>query len=145
MGSEYNNVLDNSDVPIKDNRHTAVGGLYESVEQATQMKLYLENLKLIAELKSSDKKLSIVVGRNAQGEIKKDVDIKDLIPKESEFERVRRVVISNLNKMNDDELRTWMARFGTDNIFELSSRITAYQLDKKKRDEAFAKFNVWGS
>ena len=144
MSAEYNNPLDNSDVPIRDNKHSAVGGMFESVEQATQYKLYLENLKLIAELRKSDEKLDIVVGKNSAGEqVTRKVDIKDLIPKESEFERVRRVVISNLNIMEDDDIRVWMARFGTDNIFELSGRITSYQLDKKKRDEAFNRFNVW--
>lgn len=144
MSAEYNNPLDNSDVPIRDNKHSAVGGMFESVEQATQYKLYLENLKLIAELRKSDEKLDIVVGKDSTGtKVTRKVDIKDLIPKESEFERVRRVVISNLNVMEDDDIRVWMARFGTDNIFELSGRITSYQLDKKKRDEAFNRFNVW--
>ena len=144
MSAEFNNPLDNSDVPIKDNKHSAVGGYFQSIEQASEYKLYLENLKLISELKASTAKLSINVGKKADGTpINKDVDIKDLIPKESEFERCRRVIISNLNKMTDDDMRIWMARFGTDNIFELSGRITSYQLDKKKRDEAFEKFNVW--
>jgi hypothetical protein len=146
MSAEYNNPLDNSDVPIRDNSKSAVGGLFESVEQAQQYKLYLENLKLIAEIKKSTDKLKITVGKKDDGTpLEREVLLSDLIPKESEFERVRRVVIANLNKMSDDEIRVWMARFGTDNVFELSGRITSYQLDKKKRDEAFNKFNVWKS
>lgn len=149
MSTEFNNNLDNSDVPIKDNKHSAVGGLFESVEQAQQYKLYLESLKLIAELKdktgAGGKTLDIVVGKLDDGSPNvKKVKIADLIPKESEFERVRRITISNLNTMSDDEIRTWMARFGTDNIFELSGRIASYQLDKKKRDEAYNRFDVWG-
>ena len=147
MSKELNNPLDNSDVPIRDNKHSAVGGLFESVEQAQQYKLYLETLTLVAKLKKSTDTMEIVVGQKLVSgkmtDITQTVDIKNLIPKESEFERVRRVVISNLNKMSDDTLRVWMSRFGTDNIFELSSRITSYQLDKKKRDEAFTQFNVW--
>ena len=147
MSKELNNPLDNSDVPIRDNKHSAVGGLFESVEQAQQYKLYLETLKLVAEIKKSTDTMEIVVGQKlvsgTMTDIKSTVSIKNLIPKESEFERVRRVVISKLNGMNDDTLRVWMSRFGTDNIFELSSRITSYQLDKKKRDEAYTQFNVW--
>jgi hypothetical protein len=140
----YNSPLDNSDVPIRDTKHSAVGGLFESVEQASQYKLYLENLKLISELKKSKEKLKIVVGRNANGdEIEKEVNIVDLIPKESAFESCRRVVIAKLNKMPDEELRVYMARFGTDQIFVLSGRIASYLLDKKKRDEAYNKFEVW--
>ena len=149
MSAEYNNPLDNSDVPIKDNKHSAVGGMFESTEQASQYKLYLENLKLIAELRNTTTdlgktKLKILVGKKADGsKIEKEVPIAELIPKESEFERVRRVTIAKLNQMDDDKLRVWMARFGTDNIFELSGRITSYSLDKKKRDEAFGEFQVW--
>jgi hypothetical protein len=144
MSSEYNNPLDNSDVPIRDTKHSAVGGLFESVEQASQYKLYLENLKLISELKKSKEKLTIVVGRSPAGEnIEKEVNIVDLIPKESAFESCRRVVIAKLNKMSDEELRVYMARFGTDQIFLLSGRIASYLLDKKKRDEAYQKFEVW--
>ena len=144
MSSTYNNKLDNSDVPIKDNQHSAVGGLFESVTQASQYKLYLETLELVAKLKKSADTMSISVGVRADGSsIIKDVKVADLIPKESEFERCRRVCISNLNKMSDAELRIWMARFGTDDLFELSSRITSSQLEKKRANEAFTKFDVW--
>ena len=140
----YNNPLDNSDVPIRDTKHSAVGGLFESVDQAHQYKLYLESLKLVAELKTSADKITMTVGKGKDGkEIKKEVNIKDLVPKESEFERIRRFTIAKLNTMDDDKLRVWMARFGTDNIFTLSGRIASYELDKKKRDEAFDEFNPW--
>lgn len=148
MSGEFNNSLDNSDVPIRDNSKSAVGGLFESVEQAHQYKLYLENLKLYAELTDATgaggKKIKIVVGKNAANDpITKEVTLASLVPKESEFERVRRVTIAKLNAMSDDQLRVYMARFSTDNIFELSARISAYLLDKKKRDEAYGQFDVW--
>ena len=151
MSSEYNNPLDNSDVPIRDNKHSAVGGMFESVDQASQYKLYLENLKLVAELKDAAglgaKKLKMIVGKKPDGSpAEKEVTIADLVPVESEFERIRRVTISNLNKMastDQDKLRQWMARFGTDNLFELSGRISSYIMDKKRRDDAFSAFSVW--
>ena len=142
--SDYNNKLDNSDVPIRDNKKRAVGGLFESVTQATQYKLYLETLQLIASIKKSEDKMKIDVGVDADGNaVIKEVKIADLVPKESEFERFRRVCISRLNKMEDATLRVWMARFGTDDLFELSSRITASQIEKKRGAEAFAKFDYW--
>ena len=63
------------------------------------------------------------------------------MPKESEFERYRRVCISKLNKMADSQLRIWMARFGTDDLFELSARITSSQLEKKRSNEAYNAFD----
>ena len=142
--SDYNNKLDNSDVPIRDNKKSAVGGLFESVTQASQYKLYLETLQLIASIKKSEDKMKIDVGVDADGNaVIKEVKIADLVPKESEFERFRRVCISRLNKMEDATLRVWMARFGTDDLFELSSRITASQIEKKRGAEACAKFDYW--
>ena len=145
MSGQLNNSLDNSEVPIKEDKHSIVGGYFQSIEQASQMKLYLENLKLLSEISTSEAKVKIQVGKKANGDaIEKELFIKDLAPKESEFDRLRRVVIVKLNSMSDDVLRVWFARFGTDNIFELSSLVTSYALDKKKRDEAFNEFNVWG-
>ena len=142
--SDYNNKLDNSDVPIRDNKKSAVGGLFQSNEQASQYTLYLETLQLIASIKKSEDKMKIEVGVDADGNsVIKEVKIADLVPKESEFERFRRVCISRLNKMEDATLRVWMARFGTDDLFELSSRITASQIEKKRGAEAFAKFDYW--
>jgi hypothetical protein len=152
MSNEFNNPLDNSDVPIRDTKHSAVGGMFQSIEQAHEYKLYLENLKLYSELTGTDaatggiggREIQINVGKDSAGTaVMKKVTLKDLVPKESEFERVRRVTIAKLNGMADEELRVQMARFGTDNVFELSARITAYLLDKKKRDEAYTKFDAW--
>ena len=142
MSSTYNNPLDNSDVPIRDNKHSAVGGYFQSTEQASQYKLYLETLELVARLKKSTDKMTINIGVKADGSAAtQTIDIKDLIPKESEFERNRRICISKLNMMTDASLRVWMARFGTDDIFELSSRITASQLEKRRANEAYAEFD----
>ncbi len=147
MSGKFNNDLDNSEVPIKEDEHNIMPG-FESEQQARQYKLYLENLKLMAELKKSPETLTLFVGqkKGTDGrveDVNKDVRIADLVPKESEFDRIRKVIISQLNQMKDEDLRKWMSRFGTDNIFVLSGRISAYQLDKKKRDEAYDNFNVW--
>ena len=143
--SAYNNPLDNSDVPIKDNKHSAVGGLFESTTQAQQYKLYLETLQLIASIKNdSTTEMEIQIGVKTDGSpLTRKVKIADLVPKESEFERFRRLCISRLNKMDDNTIRIWMARYGTDDLFELSSRITASQLEKRRGNEAFATFDYW--
>ena len=143
MSGKYNNDLDNSEVPIKQDEHNTMIG-FESEAQARQYKLYLENLKLMAELTEGstlgDTKIKIKLTKEGKGQ---SVPLSSLVPKESEFDRIRKVIISRLNAMPDDVLRQWMSRFGTDNIFVLSGRIASYQLDKKKRDEAFTAFDVW--
>lgn len=139
-----NNPLDNSDVPIKETDKSAVGGYFQSIEQAKQYKLYLENLELLTKLSYATATLPVTVGKDKDGhEVKKFLPVNQMIPKESEFDRTRKVVIIKLNTMSDDELRQWMARFGSDNIFHLSELISSYIIDKKKRDEAFNKFEVW--
>ena len=148
MSKELNNPLDNSDVPIRETNKSATAGLFESIEQAQQYKLYLETLELVAKLKGAagDVEMSIVVGRDPtdpKKDMVKKVKIRELIPRESEFERSRRLVISSLNTMSDETLRVWMARFSTDNIFELSSRITSYSIDARKRKEATEMFDPW--
>ena len=84
MSRELNNPLDNSDVPIRENKHSAVGGLFESIEQAQQYKLYLETLTLVASLKKSTETMVIVVGQVPDGSGKmvdktETVSIKNLI------------------------------------------------------------------
>ena len=146
MSSQLNNPLDNSDIPIKNTEKTITGGYFQSMEQAKEMKLYLENLKLLGALQGEDgdTELTVNVGKKANGQsATRKLKLKDMVPKESEFDRTRKVVISQLNGMTDDELRQWMARFGSDNIFHLSELITSYIIDKKKRDEAFKVFEVW--
>jgi len=143
MSGKYNNDLDNSEVPIKEDEHNTMPG-FESEAHARQYKLYLENLKLMAELAEGSTlgktEIKIKVSKDGKGQL---VPLSSLVPKESEFDRIRKVIISRLNAMPDDVLRQWMSRFGTDNIFVLSGRIASYQLDKKKRDEAFTAFDVW--
>lgn len=146
MGENYNNSLDNSEVPHKNDENNTLPG-FESERQARQFKLYLENLKLLAEFQSDeyeDKKIKIKIGKGSDGKDKqRTVLIKDLIPRESEFERVRKVVITQLNVMADQELMQWQSRFATDDVFDLSGRIASYQLDKKRRDDAYNNFNAW--
>ena len=145
MSGAYNDNLDNSEVPIKEDKKNLMPG-FESEEQARLYKLYLENLKLMHELTkgtASTQPLTLQVGRKGGKLQFQDVMLKDLVPRESEFDRIRKVTIAKINRMTDDNLRRWMSRFGTDNIFVLSGRIAAYLLDKKKRDEAYENFDVW--
>lgn len=155
MSSEFNNPLDNSDVPIRDTKKSATV-MFESPEQASEYKLYLETLKLLGEMQgkkaradgtgdaNAPTRIPVLIGKKANGDKnEKWLAINELVPVESEFQCLRKWVITQLNTMEDEQLRIWMSRFGTDNIFILSGRIAAYQLDKKKRDEAFTKFNAW--
>jgi hypothetical protein len=66
-----------------------------------------------------------------------------LIPKDSEFERARKVIISKINAKSDEELRSLMARFDASSTFELSSKIANYVLDQRKRNSAFESWNAF--
>jgi hypothetical protein len=130
-------MTDNSDVKIgSEGNH--VGGLYKSISEAQHMKLYLENLKLMASVGASKDELTIKVG-----ETEKKVLISSLIPKESEFERVRKIVISNLNGMTDDALRGYQAKYDADSIFELSGKIANFMLDQRRKNAAYADIEKW--
>lgn len=144
MSGTLNNSMDNSEVPIRETEKTAVGGYFQSITQAEQYKLYLENLKLMAEIQSSAATIKIDMGKKADGTPKTaSLPVKDLLPKESEWDRTRRIIIAKLNKMPEDELRPWMARFETDDIFLLSSRITTFIVDGKRREKAKEEFNIY--
>ena len=157
----YENKLDNSDVQLNGGAKEVVGGMFNSLQEAQAMKLYLENLKLIHELQGG-KKTTATSGPSAGKDVaavsikvnKFDpssgkststdelVPLEDLIPKESEFERTRKVIISKLNKKSDEEIRELMARFDSEGTFELSSKITNYVLDQRKRSKAFSEWNM---
>ena len=77
MGENYNNSLDNSEVPHKNDENNTLPG-FESERQARQFKLYLENLKLLAEFQSTeynDKKIKIKIGKGSDGKDKPIVSI----------------------------------------------------------------------
>jgi hypothetical protein len=155
MSSEFNNPLDNSDVPIRDTKKSATV-MFESPEQASEYKLYLETLKLLGEMQGKKARpdgtadvnevirVPVQVGKKADGsKNEKWLALKDLVPMETEFQRLRKWVITQLKAMDDETLRIWCARFSTDDPFTLSGRIAAYQLNTKKEREAFDKFNAW--
>lgn len=147
----YENKLDNSDVQLSKDNKDVVGGLYNSMNEAQAMKVYLETLKLTAELQASTGKIKMRVQvphadptKRALGEMEDKevgVDVSALIPKESEFERTRKVIISKINQKTDNELRELMARFDSDSTWELSSKIANYVLDQRKRTKAFNEWN----
>ena len=128
--------MDNSDVKVSTGK--GVGGVYGSKSEAEEMKLYLENLKLMAELTANDDEIEIKAG---SGTVK--VKVNTLIPKESEFERVRKVVISNLNKLGDADLRTYQAKYEADGIFELSSKIANFMLDQNRKQSELTQLKKW--
>ena len=64
---------------------------------------------------------------------------------QSEFEQARRRVIVRLNNMMTEkgggaQLKQLYAEFETESIFELSSKITNYLLDKQRRDRVAGDF-----
>ena len=124
---------DNSDVSINNK------GLFDGRAEAESMKLYLENLKLMTELKSSGDKIKINVKQADGTEVEKEVEVKSLVPRGSEFENTRQVIISQLNSATEDELRAYMAKYESDSVWELSAKITNFLIDQRRKANTLAK------
>lgn len=154
----YENKLDNSDVQLSKDSKEVVGGMFNSVSEAQTMKTYLETLKLTAEIKAKATEargkttdaeraktggamlIKVEVPDGTTGKTKSEerlVFLDDLIPAESEFERARKVIIAKINGKTDSELRELMARFDSESTWDLSSKITNYVLDQRKRNSAY--------
>ena len=76
-----------------------------------------------------------------------EIELKNLVPSPSEFEQVRRRVIVILNDMNAkgkvNELKQLYADFDTESLWELSSKLANYLVDKRRRDGISASFNIF--
>ena len=105
----------------------------------------MQNLKLRAEIeKDSSLKVKMKVNQwNTTSKVwenaDKEIPIADLLPIDSEFEKTRKLIIVNLNSLGPEHesFRKYASRFGSNSIFELSSRITNYVLDEKRRKETY--------
>ena len=142
--SEHRNSLDNSEFNTSAAGKDVTPAAASFAEQESLTK-YMENLKIRAEIeKATDLKINMKVNQfNATNKkwesVDKKLDIKELLPIDSEFEKTRKLIIVNLNSLGPEDpgFRKYASRFGSNSIFELSSRITNYVLDEKRRKEAY--------
>lgn len=134
----FENKYDNAD--LQSDRSTKdLAAAYTQFDEMRAYKLFLETLQLEAEVTASDKKIKSRMFK-ADGSVdEKEIEVKNLIPQQSEFEQARRRVIVKLNGIlaangGGAKMKQLQAEFETESIFDLSSKITNYLMDKGRRD-----------
>ena len=140
----FDNRYDNADLQVDRTAKDIAAG-YTEFDEMKAYKLYLETLEVEVKIgKSTETVKSRVMKADGTWDTK-DIDIKDLIPMQSEFEQARRRVIQKLNATlagagGATKMKQLYAEFETDSLFELSSKITNYLMDKQRRDRVATDF-----
>ena len=141
---QFENRYDNADLQA-DRSTKDLAAAYTQFDEMRAYKLYLETLEIEAKMGKSTEKITTRVLK-ANGEYDtKELDVKDLIPQQSEFEQARRRVIVKLNALlkvqgGSAKMKQLYAEFETESLFELSSKITNYLMDKQRRDRVADEF-----
>ena len=143
---QFENRYDNADLQA-DRSTKDLAAAYTQFDEMRAYKLYLETLEIEAKMGKSTEKIATRVLK-ANGEYDtKELDVKDLIPQQSEFEQARRRVIVKLNALlkvqgGSAKMKQLYAEFETESLFELSSKITNYLMDKQRRDRVADQFKI---
>eukprot|EP00038_Savillea_parva_P005358 m.152122 g.152122 ORF g.152122 m.152122 type:complete len:154 (+) comp11701_c0_seq19:192-653(+) len=142
----FDNKYDNTnEVADRTTRDIAAG--YTAFTEAQALKAYLEALEVEARVSKSTDKVRNVVFKPDGSQKVEEIELKNLVPSPSEFEQVRRRVIVILNDMNAkgkvNELKQLYADFDTESLWELSSKLANYLVDKRRRDGISASFNIF--
>lgn len=128
--------LDNSDLKFKVGG-VGDGGLFDSKTKLEERNAYLKNLILEAQIANLE-------GNNDEITINgKQVSIKNLVGKEDEHSRFRKIAISQLNQLDDDKLRVFFGRYQVDNIMDLSSEIANFMIDRTRKEKTFDATKGW--
>ena len=141
---QFENRYDNADLQA-DRSTKDLAAAYTQFDEMRAYKLYLETLEIEAKMgKSTEKITTRVLKANGEHDTK-ELDVKDLIPQQSEFEQARRRVIVKLNALlkvqgGSAKMKQLYAEFETESLFELSSKITNYLMDKQRRDRVADEF-----
>lgn len=140
----FDNRYDNADLQA-DRTTKDIAAAYTQFDEMRAYKMYLETLEIEAKMAKSSEKIKSRMFK-ADGSVdEKDIEIKNLIPQQSEFEQARRRVIAKLNAImgatgGGAKMKQLYAEFETESIFELSSKITNYLMDKQRRDRVATEF-----
>ena len=146
--ARFENKYDNAD--LQSDRSTKdLAAAYTQFDEMRAYKMYLETLKIEAEIGTS---AGFIVSNivQADGSIdRRQIPIKNLVPEQSEFEQARRRVIYKLNAEMQAvggaaKMKQLYAEFETESIFELSSKITNYLIDKTRRERVATNFDFAG-
>lgn len=144
QNKQFENRYDNADLQA-DRTAKDIAAAYTAFEEMRAYRMYLETLEIESRVSASNDKVVSRVQKADGSWDSQEISIKDLIPAQSEFEQARRRVIQKLNAMLNDanggaKLKQLYSEFETESIFELSSKITNYLMDKQRRDRVATQF-----
>jgi hypothetical protein len=144
-----------------DRKTKDIAAAYTEYDEMKAYKTYIETLKAEAEMykgvftKKADDTLNngaadkgdgtnvIVTSYDADSKrVQTLVPINQLMPRQGEFEQARRGVIVKLNAMKDAELKQYFAEFETESMWELSSKVTNFLLDNRRRKRVTGSFKA---
>lgn len=140
------NKLDNSEYSAANTSKDLTMGSSGTQSEEALLFQYMQNLKLRAEIESDNTLVLPVVTDKTWDDstgkwvtTTKKVPVKDLLPKDSEYERVRKLIIVKLNEAGPESelFRRYASRFGTNSIFAISSKAANFVLDEKRRRSTF--------
>lgn len=144
MSDGIRNTLDNSEFNTANSqRDIAPASVSKSEED--RLYEYMRMLKMKAEIEiNKDLKTKMKVKTwNATDskweDEEKEIHVSELLPVQSEFEKTRQLILISLNKAGpeSESFRKYASRFGSNSIFELSSKIANYVLDEKRRRDTY--------
>jgi hypothetical protein len=144
MSNSFTNPLDNSEfstaTSLKDLQPAAINN-----EELKSLKLYMEVLQLQAQIeKQDDLKLTMTnkaydAEKRVWVEAVQHVPVAKLLPQDSDFEKLRKLVILELNTAGpeSEKFRTLASRFQTNSIFTLSGKYAHFLLNKRREEETY--------
>jgi hypothetical protein len=144
MSESFKNPLDNSEFSsatgLKDLQPAAINN-----DELTALKLYMEVLQMQAKIEAEpDLKLTMTnrvydADKRVWVDAVQKVPVSKLLPQDSDFEKLRKLVILELNTAGpeSDKFRTLAARFQTNSIFTLSGKYAHFLLNKRREEETY--------
>lgn len=140
----FENKYDNADLQ-SDRTTKDLAAAYTQYDEMKAYKLYLETLELEAKVAASTDTVKSRMYKPDGTVDEKDINIKDLISEQSEFEQARRRILAKLNDISrkpggSAKMKQLYAEFETESNYTLSSKITNYLMDKGRRDRVANEF-----
>lgn len=142
----WQNPYDNSDL-VMENEVRDIAMAYSNFDAMRAEREYLDTLKKRSDMLGEPKAGKVyLLLKDGDGKVNPTlVDAKYIISPPSEFEETRLNILMRLNdplKTPPADLKQRMAEFETDSVFELSSKMANYILDKKRKDNVYKLYNL---
>jgi hypothetical protein len=142
MSENFVNPLDNSEFSsgnsLKDLQPAAI-----SHDELENLKLYMEVLRMQAKIESEPNLQLTMKKRVWDGaawvERTQRVPVAKLLPQDSDFEKMRKLIILDLNNAGpeSDKFRKLASRFQTNSLFTLSGKYAHFLLNKRREEETW--------